>query len=147
MEESMMNGSTLAYIGDAVFELMARKYVLTHGSKQPDRLHKHATAIVNAASQSAMIGAMTEHLSDEELSIYKRGRNSSTATSAKHQTVGDYRRATGLEALFGYLYLGGRTERMDELFVIGLQALGIGDEEKDHHAEAGDNEAVSEADT
>lgn len=146
----MMNGSTLAYIGDAVFELIARKYVLTHGSKQPDRLHKHTTAIVNAASQSAMIGAMLDHLSDEELSIYKRGRNSSTVTSAKHQTVGDYRRATGLEALFGYLYLGGRTDRMDELFAIGLRALGIG--EADHRtavsdSEAADDDAVSEADT
>ena len=123
MEAGMMNGSTLAYIGDAVFELMVRSYVLEHGSKQPDRLHKHATAIVNAASQSAMIAAMQEVLSDEETAIYKRGRNSSTATSAKHQSIADYRRATGLEALFGFLYLEGREARMQELFDIGLKAL------------------------
>ena len=119
----MMNGATLAFIGDAVFGLMARKYVLLHGSKQPDRLHKHATALVNAAAQSAMITALMDELSEDELNIYKRGRNSSTATSAKHQTVGDYRRATGLEALFGYLYLEGRQERLAELFRRGVGSI------------------------
>ena len=126
----MMNGATLAYIGDAVFELIARKYVLEHGSKQPDRLHKHATAIVNAASQSAMIGAVMDMLTEEELGIYKRGRNASTATSAKHQTIADYRRATGLEALFGYLYLYGRQERMQELFEAGIKALDKGNSDE-----------------
>ena len=123
MEAGMMNGATLAFIGDAVFELMSRTYVLEHGSKQPDRLHKHNTSIVNAAAQSAMIGVLVERLTEEELGIYKRGRNASTATSAKHQTIGDYRRATGLEALFGYLYLSGQTERAKELFEAGIEAL------------------------
>ncbi len=91
---------------------------------QPERLHKHATALVNAAAQSEMIGALMEDLSEEELGIYKRGRNASTLTSARHQNVGDYRRATGLEALFGYLYLGGKTERLEELFYTGLRKLG-----------------------
>lgn len=120
-----MNGSALAYIGDAVFELIARKYVLEHGSRQPDRLHKHATAIVNAAAQSAMIGELMDSgiLTEEEIAVYKRGRNSSTATAAKHQTIGDYRRATGLEALFGYLYLKGDSTRLQELFDSGLAAL------------------------
>ena len=117
----MMNGSSLAFIGDAVFELMVRKYVLEHGSYQPDRLHKHSTAVVNAASQSEMIGLLMDELTEEELGIYKRGRNSSTATSAKHQTIGDYRRATGLEALFGYLFLAGRYDRLNELFGIGME--------------------------
>ncbi|MDO4960903.1 MAG: ribonuclease III domain-containing protein [Eubacteriales bacterium] len=121
MEEGLMNGSTLAYIGDAVFELMVRSYVLEHGSKQPDRLHKHATALVNAAAQSEMIGSILDELTEDELAIFKRGRNSSTVTSAKHQTVGDYRRATGLEALFGYLYLGRKYERLQELFKLGLE--------------------------
>ncbi len=119
----MMNGASLAYIGDAVFELMSRQYVLEHGSKQPDRMHKHNTAIVNAAAQSVMTGAILEQLSEEELGIYKRGRNASTATTAKHQTIGDYRRATGLEALFGYLYLTGQEERARELFAVGIEAL------------------------
>lgn len=119
----MMNGATLAFIGDAVFELLSRSYVLEHGSKQPDRLHKHNTAIVNAAAQSAIFGAIEDKLSEEELGIYKRGRNASTATSAKHQTIGDYRRATGLEALFGYLYLTEQKDRAWELFELGVRAL------------------------
>jgi len=135
VEESLMNGAALAYIGDAVYELMVRDYVLGHGSRQPDRLHKHTTALVNAAAQSEMIGVLMDELTEEELSIYKRGRNASTLTSAKHQTVGDYRRATGLEALFGYLYLGGRTERMRELFRTGLRKLG-----KDHDSSGSDPE-------
>ena len=131
MEAGMMNGATLAFIGDAVFELLSRSYVLEHGSKQPDRLHKHNTAIVNAAAQSAMLGAIEDKLSEEELGIYKRGRNASTATSARHQTIGDYRRATGLEALFGYLYLTEQKDRAKELFMIGLESLeeGAADEQ------------------
>ncbi len=123
MEAGMMNGATLAFIGDAVFELLSRSYVLEHGSKQPDRLHKHNTAIVNAAAQSAMFGVIQDKLSEEELSIYKRGRNASTATTAKNQTIGDYRRATGLEALFGYLYLTDQKDRARELFELGTKAL------------------------
>ncbi len=119
----MMSGATLAYIGDAVFELMARHYVLEHGSVQPDRLHKRNTAIVNAAAQSAMSAVITDMLSEEELGICKRGRNASTATSAKHQSIGDYRRATGLEALFGYLYLTGQKERAKDLFAAGIAGL------------------------
>lgn len=118
-----MSGATLAYIGDAVFELMARHYVLEHGSVQPDRLHKRNTAIVNAAAQSAMSAVITDMLSEEELGICKRGRNASTATSAKHQSIGDYRRATGLEALFGYLYLTGQKERAKDLFAAGIAGL------------------------
>ena len=129
MEAGMMNGATLAFIGDAVFELISRSYVLEHGSKQPDRLHKHNTAIVNAAAQSAMFGAIQYKLSEEELGIYKRGRNAGTATSARHQSIADYRRATGLEALFGYLYLTGQQERAEELFAIGIIILQ--DREKD----------------
>ncbi len=123
MEAGMMNGATLAFIGDAVFELLSRSYVLEHGSKQPDRLHKHNTAIVNAAAQSAMLGVIQDKLSEEELGIYKRGRNASTATTAKNQTIGDYRRATGLEALFGYLYLTDQKDRARELFELGTKAL------------------------
>lgn len=131
MEAGMMNGATLAFIGDAVFELLSRSYVLEHGSKQPDRLHKHNTAIVNAAAQSAMLGAIEDKLSEEELGIYKRGRNASTATSARHQTIGDYRRATGLEALFGYLYLTEQKDRAKDLFMLGLESLeeGAADEQ------------------
>ena len=133
-----MNGATLAFIGDAVFELLSRSYVLKHGSKQPDRLHKHNTAIVNAAAQSEMLGAIEDKLSEEELNIYKRGRNASTATSARHQTIGDYRRATGLEALFGYLYLTGQEERAQELFDSGIAAVNDGKADTAGQAEIND---------
>ena len=138
MEAGMMNGATLAFIGDAVFELLSRSYVLKHGSKQPDRLHKHNTAIVNAAAQSEMLGAIEDKLSEEELNIYKRGRNASTATSARHQTIGDYRRATGLEALFGYLYLTGQEERAQELFDSGIAAVNDGKADTAGQAEIND---------
>ena len=72
--------------------------------------------MVNAGSQSAMIMYVLEMLTERELSVNKRGRNSSTGTSAKHQSVNDYRKATGLEALFGYLYLNKEYERLKELF-------------------------------
>lgn len=112
----MMNGLTLAYIGDAVFEIMVRQHMLSTGSRQVDKLHNHTISLVNAGSQSAMIMHIMEMLTERELSVYKRGRNSSTVTSAKHQSVNDYRRATGLEALFGYLYLNKEYERLNELF-------------------------------
>ncbi len=70
-----------------------------------------------------MFGVIQDKLSEEELSIYKRGRNASTATTAKNQTIGDYRRATGLEALFGYLYLTDQKDRARELFELGTKAL------------------------
>ena len=115
-----MNGAALAYIGDAVYELMVRRYVLEYGSMQPERLHKHATALVNAAAQSEMIGRLLPYLTEEEESVYKRGRNAHSPTMAKNATVGDYRRATGLEALIGYLYLKQDTERIVELMQKGL---------------------------
>lgn len=119
----MMNGLTLAYIGDAVFELMVRERMIENGSRQVDRLHKHTIALVNAGSQSDMINAIMGELSERELSVFKRGRNSSTVTAAKHQSIGDYRRATGFEALYGYLYLNGEHERLRELFEKCLEAV------------------------
>ena len=120
----MMNGLTLAYIGDAVFELMVREYMIKKGSRQVDRLHKHTTALVNAKSQSDMINALMNELTDKELAIFKRGRNSSTVTAAKHQSMGDYRRATGLEALYGYLYLNGEHKRLKDIFNMCLEKAG-----------------------
>lgn len=120
----LMNGLTLAYIGDAVFELMVRERMIEGGSRQVDRLHKHTTALVNAKSQSDMISTLTDQLTDRELARYKRGRNSNTVTVAKHQSIGDYRRATGLEALYGYLYLNGEHERLREIFDMCMSKAG-----------------------
>lgn len=114
----MLNGITLAYIGDAVFELLSRSFVFENGFRQADTLHKHTISLVNAHSQSEMAGMLLKELDEKEIMIFKRGRNASSINSAKHQSIGDYKKATGLEALFGYLYLNGESERLKELFLM-----------------------------
>ena len=118
-----LNGLTLAYIGDAVYEIILRTYMISHGSKRVEKLHKHVTALVNAGAQSRLIGLIEDKLTEEELAIYKRGRNSKTITSAKNQSIADYRRATGLEALMGYLYLKKDFERIADLLDEALPKL------------------------
>lgn len=113
-----VNALTLAYLGDAVFELEVRKYMMLHGSQKVEKLHKHVTGFVNAGSQSRLVGVLEPLFTPEENSVYHRGRNSKTLTPAKHQKVSDYRRATGFEAVFGYLYLKGDTARILELLEI-----------------------------
>ena len=119
----LLNGASLAYIGDAVYELLVRNYMLSHGSHMADKLHKNTVQMVNAKAQSDMVRALMTELTETETGIFKRGRNASTMTAAKHQSVTDYRRATGLEALFGYLYLNGEHERLHELFDHGIRLL------------------------
>jgi ribonuclease-3 family protein len=108
----------LAYIGDAIFELLVRTEVLKSGNAPVNKLNNKARKIVNAASQSAMYSVLEEVVSEEELAVMKRGRNAKSFTTAKNQSVTDYRRATGVEALFGYVYLKGDSERVMELFRI-----------------------------
>lgn len=98
---------TLAYIGDAIFELVVRTVLVERKNTQPEKLHKAATKIVKAETQALMIEALKEDLTDEELTVYKRGRNAKAVTRAKNATMSEYRRATGFEALMGYLYLKG----------------------------------------
>ena len=133
LDADELSGLTLAYIGDAVFELAVRLYMSTHGSRQVNRLHKHVTAVVNAKAQSDLYRITESRLRPEELLIFKRGRNSKTITAAKNQKITDYRRATGLEALMGWLYLKERFDRITELLGYGLPKLlepeaGSGDE-------------------
>ena len=106
---------TLAFMGDAVFELMVRTMVVTAGNTAPEKLHKRTTRMVKAESQAIMGHGIWDELSEEEQSVYRRGRNAQSYTHAKNASVSDYRHATGLEALFGYLYLTGKQERMLEL--------------------------------
>ena len=106
---------TLAFMGDAVFELMVRTMVVTAGNTAPEKLHKRTTRMVKAESQAIMGHGIWDALSEEEQSVYRRGRNAQSYTHAKNASVSDYRHATGLEALFGYLYLTGKQERMLEL--------------------------------
>ena len=114
---------TLAYIGDGVYELIIRTILVKKGNCSVNRLHKKASSLVKAAAQSAIIEKIEEELTQEEHDIYRRGRNAHSPTMAKHATMADYRRATGFEALMGYLYLKEDYERM-----ITLVRKGIGEE-------------------
>ncbi len=111
---------TLAYIGDAVYELVIRSLLVGKGNAQANRLHRKASSLVNAAAQSAALERIRGELTEEELHVFRRGRNTNSATMAKHATMTEYRRATGLEALMGYLYLTGQTERIFALVQLGL---------------------------
>ena len=111
----------LAYIGDSIFDLVIKTYLLdTKGNMQVNKLNRFASNIVKAQSQSEMIGIIEPLLSPAEEAVYKRGRNAKSYTSEKNASISDYRRATGFEALMGYLYLEGEYERMIQLIKAGL---------------------------
>ena len=116
---------TLAYIGDCVFDLIVRTVVVERGNEPANKLHHKTVTYVKAQTQAQLIDAILSDLTEEELGVYKRGRNAKSYTTAKNASVGDYRKATGLEALVGYLYLLGRAERILELLQIGLHKLEI----------------------
>ncbi|MBQ9610627.1 MAG: hypothetical protein IJV15_14435 [Lachnospiraceae bacterium] len=103
---------TLAYIGDSVLDLMVKSYFVVNVNKQTYKYHKDVTHIVNAVNQAAFVDLILPELSDDELDIFKRGRNATTHSKAKNATMGEYRKATGLEALFGYLYLKGKNDKL-----------------------------------
>lgn len=106
----------LAYIGDAVYEVYVRSRTISeHSAMPPHKLHVQSIKYVKAHAQSNAVCAMEDILTEEEKQIYKRGRNSKSATVPKNADVSDYRRSTGLEALFGYLYLNGEHERLELL--------------------------------
>lgn len=111
---------TLAYIGDGVYELIIRTILVKKGNCPVNRLHKKASSLVKAGAQSAIMEVIEEKLTPEELSVYRRGRNAHSPTMAKHATMADYRRATGFEALMGYLYLKEDYTRMLILVRIGI---------------------------
>ena len=111
---------TLAYIGDGVYELIIRTILVKKGNCPVNRLHKKASSLVKAGAQSAIMEVNEEKLTPEELSVYRRGRNAHSPTMAKHATMADYRRATGFEALMGYLYLKEDYTRMLTLIRMGI---------------------------
>ncbi len=114
----------LAYIGDGIYEIVIRTLVLTRdGNEQVNKLHKKSSALVNAKAQARIICLIAEELNAEELRIYKRGRNAKSFTCAKNASIADYRRATGLEALCGYLYIQGKTDRLMEIIKLGITKL------------------------
>ncbi len=114
---------TLAYIGDGIYDLVIRTLVINRGNKQVQKLHQETSALVQASAQSRMMRVLQEKLTEEEHAVYKRGRNAKSVSPAKNQSVTDYRRATGFEALMGYLYLKKNWKRMLELIRDGLESL------------------------
>ena len=113
----------LAYIGDCVFDLIIKRMVTGRGNRQVHKLHEETSHYVQASAQSFMMREMQEHLTAEEHAVYRRGRNARSVSPAKNQSITDYRRATGFEALIGYLYLNGEYERLTELVTIGLESM------------------------
>jgi ribonuclease-3 family protein len=112
---------TLAYIGDGIYELVIRSIVVERANRSNNDLHKMTVKYVKAERQSEIIQELLPELTEEEEQIYKRGRNAKSYSAAKNASVGDYRRATGFEALMGYLYLTEQEDRMLELIKKGIE--------------------------
>lgn len=116
---------TLAYIGDAVYDLVIRTVVVERANTSPNKLHHKTVGYVNAVVQARMVEALLEELTEEEKAVYRRGRNAKSYTKAKNATVIEYRKATGMEALCGYLYLIGKEERLLALVKRGIEKVGM----------------------
>lgn len=114
----------LAFLGDSVYELYVRATILSRGNRPPSALHKLAVGYVKAEAQSIAMHAIADSLSEEEMRIYKRGRNTNIHTVPKHADMQDYRQATGLECLIGYLFATGQNERLDEVLSQAFAAIG-----------------------
>ena len=106
----------LAFIGDGVYDLLVREYLVTHSSAHVGELNKLKVDMVNCKSQAEFMQFILPSLSEDEAAVYKRGRNTKINSASKHSTLSDYHSATGMEALFGWLYLKGGQERINELF-------------------------------
>ena len=123
VEAKQYSPLTLAYIGDAVYEIIIRTILVEHGNAPVNKLHQKASSLVKAQAQANLIHLIEKDLTEEELSVYKRGRNAKSATTAKNASIRDYRTATGLEALVGYLYLDNQMERALKLVKLGLKRM------------------------
>ena len=115
---------TLAFVGDCVYDLILRTVIVERHNASPNQLHREKSSLAKAPAQAEMAEALQEHLTQEELAVYRRGRNAKSHTTAKNASVLDYRKATGLEALYGWLYLSGQEERLLQLLRLSLDELG-----------------------
>lgn len=113
----------LAFLGDSVYELFVRCKILSNGSRPAGELHRLAVGYVKAKAQSTAMHKLKDNLSEDELEIYKRGRNTHIHTVPKNADMNDYRQATGLECLVGYLFITGQNERLDEVLGFVFAAL------------------------
>ena len=114
-----VSNAALAYLGDCVIELKVRKFLVECGISHSADLNREALVFVKAGAQSEAVKKLLPILTDEETAVFKRGRNNGHSSAPKSATVGQYRAATGMETLFGQLYLDGKFERIDELFAAG----------------------------
>ena len=112
---------TLAFLGDAVYELVIRTLVVGKGNTSPAKLHKTSSSFEKAAAQSALLDRIEEELTDDEMDFVRRGRNSKPRTMAKNASTKDYLKATGLETLIGYLYIKGDEKRLFYLMEKGME--------------------------
>lgn len=115
----------LAYLGDAVYEIIVRTLIMESVGGPVKNLHKASSELVNAGAQAKLVLAMVDELTEEELAAYRHGRNAKTSSVAKNADIHDYRNATGLEALFGYLYMTNQTERAIELLKMAMGKTGM----------------------
>jgi len=123
---TQLNGLALAYVGDAIYEVYIRDYLVEQGQTKPNILHRMATQYVSAKAQAALIQELlaTDQLTETEQLMYKRGRNSKSHTSAKNADITTYRLSTGFESLMGYLHLTGQKERLEELITWCIKKVG-----------------------
>ena len=118
-----MSNLGLAHLGDSVFEVLCRAYLCARGDLTVGTLHRDTVALVRAPAQAAFADKLLPHLTEEELSYYRRGKNSHVHAVPKGATRQEYAKATGVEALFGALYLAGNTDRANELFNLVMEEL------------------------
>lgn len=132
IDAKQINALALAYMGDAVYETYVRQLLLTKGKIKPNQLHRAATKYVSAKAQAAILRTLFDQdlLSEEEISIVKRGRNAKSGTTPKNTDVQTYKHSTAFEALIGYLFLLNRTDRLEELLKIIFDQAQAGKEEQ-----------------
>ena len=114
---------TFAFIGDAVYEVVIRTMIVDEANRSANDLHKESSNYAKASTQAKLSEILMDDFDEEELSVFKRGRNAKINTKAKNASLSDYKKATGFEAVVGYLYLEGKTDRMLELIKKGLEKL------------------------
>mgnify|MGYP004454661115 CR=1 FL=1 len=120
---------TLAYIGDGIYEIVIRTIIVDEANRQVNKIHKAASGLVKAGTQAKMIHLIMDDLTEEEIQIFKRGRNAKAVTRAKNASMSEYRRATGFEALMGWLYLSGQSDRMMDLIMLALKRFEMEEKE------------------
>ena len=112
----------LAHMGDCVYEILVRAWLCSRGGKTVDRLHRETIQLVKATSQAKLMEKMLPLLTEEELAYYRRGKNSHVHAVPKSATPAEYAKATGVETLFGYLFLSGQKDRANEIFTLVMEA-------------------------